>query len=267
MALAASTGQTRKLNGAGVARVALRTRPDGSVVIGFANGVALFATGGGSGMSFREHQGIRCPLRASGLELLAEGDLLSAQAFFAVNGGPAWGGVATAKKFLVDALVAGAAVAGRQVGGDHESVMINFLLIGAGLMAVEAVDALFSVGRHFVFVNDGVLKPCMTLGALSRCANKISSRLLGFHRGSRSIDEEPSENERKGDDDSQKYGTKRHADGPRGLVSVGRAGARTGNRTLETVTGQRTSPHQQGDFGTEKARILMPESISCSRCD
>lgn len=179
-----------------------------------------------------------------------------------MNGSPAWGGVAAAEKFLVDAFVAGTAVAGRKVRGDHESVMINFLLIGARLVAVEAIDAFLRVGGHFVFVHDGVLKARVTFSALSRSANKICSRLLGFDRGSRTIDEKASKNERKGDDDSQKHGTKRHAVGPRGMVSVGCAGARTGNRTLETVAGRWMNAHQQADLERRKRENSMTESIS-----
>jgi hypothetical protein len=48
--------------------------------------------------------------------------------------------VATPKEFLIDTFVAGAAIAGGQVGADGETVVIYFLLTGAGLMAVEAID-------------------------------------------------------------------------------------------------------------------------------
>lgn len=73
--------------------------------------MALLAPGCGCGVAFRKHQRIRWPLRSAWLELLAEGDLLRTQAFFTVDGGPAWSGMAATKEFLIDALVAGAAVA------------------------------------------------------------------------------------------------------------------------------------------------------------
>ncbi len=76
VALAACAWQARELNGTRVPGVALRTRPNRSVVVGLADGVALLATGRGCRMPFRKHQRIRRTLRAARLELLAEGDLL-----------------------------------------------------------------------------------------------------------------------------------------------------------------------------------------------
>ncbi len=96
--------------------------------------------------------------------------------------------MATAQEFLIDAFVTGAAVAGRQMRADHESVMIDFLLAGGGLMAVQAVDALLRVSRHLVFVHHRILQPRMTLGALSRCTDEIGCRLLGFDARARPID-------------------------------------------------------------------------------
>jgi hypothetical protein len=88
------------------------------------------------------------------LELFAEGDLLRTQAFLAAHGGPTGGGVAAAKKFLVNTFMAGAAIPSGQVGADGKAVVIHLLLTWTGLVAVEAIHALLSVGGHLVFMHN-----------------------------------------------------------------------------------------------------------------
>jgi len=63
-------------------------------------------------MSFRKNEGVRWALRASRLELFAEGNLLRGQAFLPVDGGPTRSGVAAAQELLIDPFVAGAAITG-----------------------------------------------------------------------------------------------------------------------------------------------------------
>jgi hypothetical protein len=116
--------------------------------------------------------------------------------------------VATAKEFLIDAFVARAAIAGGQMGADREAVVIHLLLAGAGLVAVQAIDALLRMGGHLVFMNDRVLKPCVTFGAFSRCPDEIGRRLSRFYTRTLPVDKERGQNERKCNDDSQKYRTK-----------------------------------------------------------
>jgi len=154
MALGARAWQTREFNRARMPGVALRTAPNRSIIIGLADGVTLLATGCSGGMSLRNHQRIRRTLRPAWLELFAEGNLLRTESLFAVDGCPAWSRVPAAQKFLIDAFVTGAAIAGRQMGADHETVMIDFLLARSGLVTVKAVDALFRVGRHLILVNN-----------------------------------------------------------------------------------------------------------------
>jgi len=60
---------------------------------------------------------------------------------------------------------------------DHESVMIDFLLAGGGLVAVEAIHTLLRMRRHFVLVDHRILEPGMALCAFSGCANEIGRRL------------------------------------------------------------------------------------------
>jgi hypothetical protein len=39
------------------------------------------------------------------------------------------------------------------MGADGKAVVIHFLLAGAGLVAVKAINAFFCVGGHLVFMN------------------------------------------------------------------------------------------------------------------
>ena len=117
------------------------------------------------------------------------------------------------------------------MGADHEPVMIDFLLSGAGLMAVKAIDAPLRVCGHLVFVYDRILKPGVAFGAFSRGPDEVSSRLCRFDARTRPIHKKSSQNERECDDDSQEHRTKRHAVVPREIVPVGRAGAKLLPRT------------------------------------
>jgi len=63
-------------------------------------------------MSFRKNEGVGWALRASRLELFAEGNLLRGQSFLPVDGGPTGSGVAAAQELLIDPFVAGTAITG-----------------------------------------------------------------------------------------------------------------------------------------------------------
>src|SRR5579862_2848516 len=96
------------------------------------------------------------------------------------------------------------------MGTDHEPVMIGFLLAGSRLVTVKAIDTLFGVHGHLVFVNDRVLKTCVTFGAFSRRPDKVGGRLSRLDVWPCPVHQKSGQNERKGDDDSQEHGTKRH---------------------------------------------------------
>ena len=118
-------------------------------------------------MPFRKHEGIRRTPSAAWLELFAKRYLFRSKTLLTSHGGPTGSRVATAKEFLIDAFMAGSAITGRQVGTDDESVMIDFLLAGRGLVAIQAIYALLGMGRHFIFVNNRVLQTRVALSALS----------------------------------------------------------------------------------------------------
>jgi len=208
VALTAGAGQTGKSDRTAVAGMAFCATTNRTVVVRPSNGVALLATGGNCGMPLRQRERIRWTLGASGLELLAEGNLFSTQSLLAMHGGPTGCGVAAAKKLLIDTFVAGAAVAGGQVGADHKPVVIHLLLARAGLVTVQAIHTLLCMDRHFVFVNDRVLKPSMALGALARRANKVGGGLVGLNLGTSAIDQEGRKNESKRNNYSKEHRTK-----------------------------------------------------------
>ncbi len=151
-----------------MARVAGGAVADRSVVVWFADRVALFAAAGHGGCALESDEWMRRPFYAAGLVGFGEGDLFGSEGLFAAHGGPGNGGVAAVQKFLIDLFVASAAVAGGDVAcGDDEAVVVFGFLSSRGLMAVEAVYAALGVLAHFVFVNDGVLGARMAVGALA----------------------------------------------------------------------------------------------------
>jgi hypothetical protein len=118
-----------------------------------------------------------------------------------MNGGPTRGGVAATEEFLVYRFVARTAIAGGQMCTDSEAMMIDFLLFGSWLVAVKAIDAPFRMSGHFVFVHNRVLKPSMTLRALSRRSYEVGGRLRGFNVRTLPIDKKRRQNQRKRDYD------------------------------------------------------------------
>src|ERR1039458_9718691 len=98
-----------------------------------------------------------------------------------MHGGPTRSGVPAVPRLVVVAFVAGTAIPSGQMRADGEAVVIPLLLGRTGLVAVEAIDALLRVGGHLVFMDDRVLKPCMTLGALSRPPDQAGRGLSRLH--------------------------------------------------------------------------------------
>jgi hypothetical protein len=246
VALATSARQAGEFNGTCVPGVALRTGSNRPVVIGLADSMALLATGCGGRMPFWKHEGIRRSFGTARLELFAECNLLWSQSFFTVDGSPAWGGMATTKEFLVDALVAGATVSRAQMSTDYKPVVIDLLLVGSGLVAVKTIDALLRMGRHLVLVNDRILKASMALGAFSRRPNEIGCGLRRFDRRTLPINKECGNNEPKCNDDSQENGSKRHAMDHQELVwSAPRREVRPRTKSLRTLSGLPARPHRR----------------------
>ena len=118
--------------------------------------------------------------------------------------------MAAVQKLLIDGLVTASAISGRQLRRDHETVMIFLFLASRGLVTVETVDAFAGVGAHLVFVDDGILRTGVTLGTFPGGTDKVRVGLLGFDLGTCAVQQESSEDQRKGDDDRQKDGTERH---------------------------------------------------------
>ena len=126
---------------------------DCSVIVGLADGMALLAARCDGWMTFRHREWIGPALDASGLVSFAERNLFRRQAIFSMYRGPAGSGVAAPQEFLINALMARAAIAGCEVLADLKAVMIHLLLAGSRLVTLEAVDSLVRVFRHLVLVD------------------------------------------------------------------------------------------------------------------
>lgn len=149
--------------------------------------------------------------RTTGLVSLGEFDLFRPEAFFSEDCGPRWRRVAAPEKFLVDRLMAAAAVAGRQLGRKRKPVMLFPLLSVCRLMTVEAIDALPRVSADFILVHDRVLLLRVAFGALPSRAHKLGRTLSGLDGRSRPIDQKGAQDEREGDDDGNEHGPEGHA--------------------------------------------------------
>jgi hypothetical protein len=114
------------------------------------------------------------------------------------------------EELLVNAFVAGAAISGGELGRDGEAVMVLFFLVGGGLVAVEAVDALGCVPAHFVFVDDGVLRAGVTFGAFAGSTDESGARLLAFDLGPGSLNQKGCDDEGEGNDHCDEHGSKGH---------------------------------------------------------
>jgi hypothetical protein len=113
--------------------------------------------------------------------------------------------MSAAQEFVVDAFVARAAVTRRQMCADHEAVVIHFLLILGWLMAVQASHSFLCMLGHLVLMHHRVLCSRVTLCALSRSANKVGRRLLGFNLRSSAVDEKCGQDKRERNDDCHEH--------------------------------------------------------------
>jgi hypothetical protein len=115
--------------------------------------MALLASSCDGRVPLRQCQRVRETLCAAWLELFAEDNLFWTQTLFAVDGGPTRRRVAATKKLLINAFVTRAAISGSQMRADHKPMVIDLLLAGAGLVAIETIDTLLGMGGHFVFMH------------------------------------------------------------------------------------------------------------------
>src|SRR5215469_17231790 len=111
---------------------------DGAVVIWLADSVALLAATHHRRRAFRRDEWMRRAFRSSGLILFCEGDLFRLQSLLAINRRPGCCCVTAAQEFLINTLVAGAAVSRGKMCGDYESMMVLLLLAFRWLVAIKA---------------------------------------------------------------------------------------------------------------------------------
>ncbi len=119
--------------------------------------------------------------------------------------------MAAVQKFLVDLLVAHAAIACCKVSRNNEAVVLFLLLILSGLVTIEAVHAFLGMLAHFIFVHHRVLLPNVALGTFAGGANELCGRLFSLNLGSSAIDEKCTKNKSKGYYDGDEHRSKGHA--------------------------------------------------------
>src|SRR6187402_399696 len=88
--------------------------------------------------AFECRQRVRGPASPTRLVLLRERDLFGAQLLLAVHSRPRWRRVPAPEVFLVDRLMAAPAIAGCQLRGNRESMVIFLLLVFRALVTIEA---------------------------------------------------------------------------------------------------------------------------------
>src|SRR5215469_1550096 len=120
-----------------MSRMAGCTTSNRAIVIGASNTVALLAPTGHRRAALEGNKRMwRAALDASGLVPLGEDNLLGLESLLAINCCPGDCRVTTSEKFLINALMATAAITGRKFGHDYEAVMFLTVLILCRLMAV-----------------------------------------------------------------------------------------------------------------------------------
>ena len=107
--------------------------------------------------------------------------------------------------------MAQATICRRYVRRNLKSVVLNlfFFLALLRLMTIQASHALRCVLAHFEFVNDRILLPRMAFCTFARRLYKFGIGLVGLNARPRPLYEKCAQNERKRDNNCNKYGTKR----------------------------------------------------------
>lgn len=120
--------------------------------------------------------------------------------------------MAASEELLINALVTCAAISGSQARYDNKPVVLQALLVLSRPVAIETVDVLLGMLAHLVFMHNGVLLPRMAFGALARSPHTGSIGLIPFGLGPRAAQEECTDNQRKGQHDSNEDVAKCHAE-------------------------------------------------------
>src|SRR5690242_4468757 len=101
---------------------------------------------------------------------------------------------------VVDLRVARFAVAGGDLGGNHEAVVFLFLLALRRLMAIETANANSRVFAHLILVDHGVLLVQVAFRAFSRSPHELCVGLLYFNGWPSALNQEGAEYQRKRND-------------------------------------------------------------------
>src|ERR1700733_7109935 len=177
------------------------------------------------------------PAASAGLIGFGKIHLFGGETLLAIDGSPGWRSMPTAQELLIDGLVTASTIPGRQLGRDHEAVMVLLLLAGRGLVAVETVHPLLGVQAHLIFVDHRILGPSMTFRAFSGGTYKVCAGLFGLHLRPRPVEQKRCQDEGKCNHHGQENGSKRHA-AALSTKNTADAGARQRTNPAIVVGGQ-----------------------------
>src|SRR5579862_468389 len=118
------------------------------------------------------------------------------------------------QELLINVFVATSTISCSQLCGDHESMMVFFILACSRLMAIKTIHTLPGVHTHFVFMHDRILSPRMAFGALASSTHQVCAGLFGFGFWPGTIDQERGQYQTKGNDYGHENRPKRHSKPP-----------------------------------------------------
>jgi hypothetical protein len=94
------------------------------------------------------------------------------------------------QEFLVNAFMAVPAVSGRELGRDHEAVVLLGLLLASRPVAVQAVHLFLRMPAQLVFVDHRILLVVVAFGAFARRLHQGGVGLSGFTARPLAVDQE-----------------------------------------------------------------------------
>lgn len=160
-----------------------------SVIMWFPNRMTTCAATSDRGRPLQPRQCIRWTLDVARMQFLRELYLLGGKPTLTEYRGPRGSRVPASHKFLINLLMADAAVCRCDMCRNLKSIMINlvFLLAFLRLVAIEAGYALRCVLAHLKFMHDGVLLARMALRTFTGGLYKIFIRLVGLNSWPRAL--------------------------------------------------------------------------------
>jgi len=157
-----------------------RTSADRPVGIWTPDFVTFVAALRNGGRPFLFDECIGVAFHGPWMKLFRRRNLLGGEVGCPGDGGPSRRGMSAANKLLVFGLVALGAIGGREMTGDHETAVLEWLLSFNGAVTIQASDPFGRMSARFELMHNGGSFAAMTFGALSDSASCSSGRLPIF---------------------------------------------------------------------------------------